>query len=141
MIYVDKKSPVEVRNQAQGFLVLVTQGLGLGIGAKLFFTHVSMNTSEGVANWYEIWKSPAIMAGVILLAFYALFHEKNNSPGKRIRIRLESHTKKRLLAPLCNQPFQVRGAGRIRTADVGFAIRCLSHLATAPIFYQNCATP
>ena len=27
----------------------------------------------------------------------------------------------------------VRGAGRIRTADVGFAIRCLSHLATAPL--------
>ena len=24
------------------------------------------------------------------------------------------------------------GAGRIRTGDVGFAIRCLSHLATAP---------
>ena len=26
----------------------------------------------------------------------------------------------------------VRGAGRIRTGDGGFAIRCLSHLATAP---------
>ena len=26
----------------------------------------------------------------------------------------------------------LRGAGRIRTGDVGFAIRCLSHLATAP---------
>ncbi len=25
-----------------------------------------------------------------------------------------------------------RGAGRIRTGDDGFAIRCLSHLATAP---------
>ncbi len=25
-----------------------------------------------------------------------------------------------------------RGAARIRTGDVGFAIRCLSHLATAP---------
>ena len=27
----------------------------------------------------------------------------------------------------------IRGADRIRTGDGGFAIRCLSHLATAPI--------
>ncbi len=28
--------------------------------------------------------------------------------------------------------FRLRGAGRSRTDDGGFAIRCLSHLATAP---------
>jgi nucleoside transporter len=78
MIYVDKKASINIRNQAQGFLVLVTQGLGLGIGAKLFYAHVLMNTSDGVSNWHEIWKSPAIMAGVILLVFYLLFHERNN---------------------------------------------------------------
>ena len=76
MIYVDKKSPDDIRNQAQGFLVLVTQGLGLGIGAKLFFAHVVMNTSDGVANWSKIWTLPAIMAGVILVAFCLLFHDK-----------------------------------------------------------------
>ncbi|MFG0259579.1 MAG: MFS transporter, partial [Phycisphaerales bacterium JB041] len=37
MIYVDKAAPTTIRGQAQGFLVLVTQGLGLGIGAKVFF--------------------------------------------------------------------------------------------------------
>ncbi len=39
-IYVDKKAPVAIRGQAQGFLVLVTLGLGMFIGAivagKLF---------------------------------------------------------------------------------------------------------
>jgi len=34
-IYVDKKAPVAIRGQAQGFLVLVTQGIGLGIGAQI----------------------------------------------------------------------------------------------------------
>jgi nucleoside transporter len=34
-IYVDKKAPTAIRGQAQGFLVLVTQGIGLGIGAQL----------------------------------------------------------------------------------------------------------
>jgi nucleoside transporter len=34
-IYVDKKADPKIRGAAQGFLVLVTQGLGLGIGAKV----------------------------------------------------------------------------------------------------------
>jgi nucleoside transporter len=34
-IYVDKKAPVSIRGQAQGFLVLVTQGIGLGLGAQI----------------------------------------------------------------------------------------------------------
>ncbi len=76
MIYVDKKASVEIRNQAQGFLVFVTLGLGLGIGAKLFFAHVLMNTTDGVEDWNKIWMSPAVMAGVILLLFYLFFHDK-----------------------------------------------------------------
>ena len=42
-IYVDKRAPKEIRSQAQGFLVLVTQGLGLGIGAQVFQRLVSAN--------------------------------------------------------------------------------------------------
>ncbi len=34
-IYTDKKCSKEIRGQAQGLLVLITQGLGLGIGAQL----------------------------------------------------------------------------------------------------------
>ena len=34
-IYTDKKCSREIRGQAQGLLVLVTQGLGLGIGAQI----------------------------------------------------------------------------------------------------------
>ena len=34
-IYVDKKAPTEIRGQAQGFLVLVTLGLGMFIGAQV----------------------------------------------------------------------------------------------------------
>lgn len=78
MIYVDKKAPTAIRNQAQGFLVFVTQGLGLGIGAKLFFAHVVMNTKDGVADWYTIWIYPAAFAGVILIAFVALFWDRGD---------------------------------------------------------------
>ena len=83
MIYADKKATKDIRGQAQGFLVLVTQGLGLGIGAKLFFAHVIMNTdADGVADWYTIWLYPAIFAGVILVIFYALFWDSVSEDAK-----------------------------------------------------------
>jgi len=43
-IYTDKKSTQGIRGQAQGLLVLVTQGLGLGIGAPLMGWIVAANT-------------------------------------------------------------------------------------------------
>jgi len=74
MIYVDKRAPAAIRNQAQGFLVLVTQGLGLGIGAKLFFAHYLMNTSQdGVVDWQAIWMLPACFAGAVMLFFMLFF--------------------------------------------------------------------
>jgi len=76
MIYADKKANKAIRNQAQGFLVLVTQGLGLGLGAKLFFAHVVMNTRDGVADWNAIWMTPALFSLAVLVAFCLLFWDK-----------------------------------------------------------------
>ena len=76
MIYVDKKASSEVRNQAQGFLVLVTQGLGLGLGAKLFFAHVTQNTVDGVVDWKAVWQTPALFALAILAIFFVCFWDK-----------------------------------------------------------------
>ena len=39
--------------------MLVTQGLGLGLGSKLFFAWVMMNTEDGVPDWHNIWLYPA----------------------------------------------------------------------------------
>lgn len=85
MIYVDKKAPEEIRNQAQGFLVLVTQGLGLGLGAKLFAAHVLMNTSAetGKIDWESVWRFPALFAVGIMVAFILLFWDRvEDKPGE-----------------------------------------------------------
>jgi MFS family permease len=79
-IYVDKKAPVTVRGQAQGFLVLITQGLGMLVGNQVFSRVVSHYTTgpEGaqVRDWKAIWLVPTIAAGVILLTFVALFKDR-----------------------------------------------------------------
>ena len=79
-IYVDKTAPAEVRGQAQGFLVLLTQGLGLGLGAIAFGHLVSHYTPEGgTPDWTKIWIVPASFAVVVLLFFLAAFRHRETS--------------------------------------------------------------
>ena len=79
MIYVDKRAPKSIRNQAQGVLVLITQGLGLGLGAKLFSAHVLMNTSkDNVIDWQAVWYLPGAFALGVMI-FFALFF-RDDSP-------------------------------------------------------------
>ncbi|WP_419195246.1 MFS transporter [Novipirellula herctigrandis] len=76
MIYVDKKTPAAIRNQAQGFLVLVTQGLGMFIGAQVFGGLEVFQTEGGVLDWKGFWMYPAGFAAVVMVGFILLFWDK-----------------------------------------------------------------
>ncbi len=80
-IYVDKRCSPEVRGQAQSFLVVVTQGLGLGIGAQLMGrSHAALTTGEGdaaVTDWTTFWWQPALGAAVVLVLFVLLFRDRS----------------------------------------------------------------
>lgn len=79
-IYVDKKASAAIRGQAQGFLVFVTQGVGMLIGAQLSgMIHDSNKVGETV-HWQMVWLIPCIMAGVIMLLFAALFRDDTSVP-------------------------------------------------------------
>jgi nucleoside transporter len=78
-IYTDQQSTARIRGQAQGFLVLITQGVGMLIGAQLaglaFGTLAGGAASLDSGDWRTFWLLPCIMAGVILIAFYLFFRE------------------------------------------------------------------
>jgi MFS family permease len=82
-IYVDKKSTAKIRGQAQGFLVLVTYGFGMLIGAqisgKVFNTVVNGSGAEVFNQWQFFWMLPAIFAGIVLIFFTFMFNEKKLS--------------------------------------------------------------
>ncbi len=78
-IYVDRVASVKIRAQAQGFLVLVTQGIGMLIGAQVAGYIVKSNTVGETVQWQNVWLIPCIAAGVILLIFAALFREPASS--------------------------------------------------------------
>lgn len=80
-IYVDKKAPKEIRAQAQTFLVLITQGLGLGLGAQAFgrlVGHFTDATTKTV-DWKMVWTYPAIAAAAIMVIFFLGFWEKDRT--------------------------------------------------------------
>ena len=75
-IYTDKKCSKEIRGQAQGLLVLVTQGLGLGLGAQVVGRIVAANTVDDVVDWGTVWWIPCIFAAAVLVAFVLLFWDR-----------------------------------------------------------------
>ena len=80
-IYVDKKSTPAVRGQAQGFLVLITYGLGMFIGAQIAGTLFNAFLGDAgeltLARWRDFWLLPAGFALLVFLLFVFTFRESD----------------------------------------------------------------
>jgi nucleoside transporter len=77
-IYVDQQASVKIRAAAQGFITLVTQGLGYLVGSAVSGRVVDFYTAAGeggaaVHRWPSIWPVPALMAGAVLVLFAVAF--------------------------------------------------------------------
>lgn len=79
-IYVDEAAPRKIQASAQGFITVVTYGLGMLIGSWLSGIVVSHYTLEvdgaTVHLWKNIWWVPAMMAIGVAVIFALLFKEK-----------------------------------------------------------------
>jgi nucleoside transporter len=81
-IYVDKKASKDIRASAQGFITLVTYGVGLGLGTVIAgwvveaFTRIDAATGKAIYNWKAIWWIPAIFAAAIALFFALTFKDR-----------------------------------------------------------------
>ncbi len=80
-IYVDQKARPQIRGQAQSLLVLVTQGLGMLIGAQAMTSVVTGNTVDTKADWGTIWLLPCLGALAILVVFVLLFRGPSRTPN------------------------------------------------------------
>lgn len=85
-IYIDKKTPDELKSQAQGFIFLVTFGLGLLAGnlidGEIIRIFQDKSTGIRIYDWNSIWGITSVFSILLLLAFVALFKndivEKSN---------------------------------------------------------------
>ncbi|MGI9242783.1 MAG: MFS transporter [Verrucomicrobiales bacterium] len=82
-LYVDKRAPNDIRSSAQGFIAFVTLGVGMFIGGNVNgWWNGKQTTGSGddaVVNWAAVWYFPAIMAAVVLVAFFLLFKDNDRA--------------------------------------------------------------
>jgi nucleoside transporter len=83
-IYTDERAGVKIRAAAQGFLNLVTNGLGYFIGAVVVAGRVvdAYQRPDGTHDWRGIWTVPALGALAILVVFALAFRPKQNLTAK-----------------------------------------------------------
>jgi nucleoside transporter len=75
-VYVDNKAPKEIRASAQGFIALITYGVGQGLGSILSGRVIDAFTTNGVKDWATIWWVPCAFAAVISLLFLLTFKDE-----------------------------------------------------------------
>ena len=88
-IYVDKKAPKEIRAQAQGFMFLITFGIGLLAGNFINGALITKYSTETIVDgvkeisydWDPIWKITTIISAGLLVAFFVFFRDKLDQPG------------------------------------------------------------
>jgi nucleoside transporter len=79
-IYVDKKSTAAIRGQAQGFLVFVTYGVGMLIGAQVagnvYNRFLGGATALTLPQWQSFWIIPAAFAAAVMIFFALAFRDR-----------------------------------------------------------------
>ena len=81
-LYVDRHVREEVRAQAQGLLVVFTQGIGFFVSSQIFVNLVHTRVFEKGdpdANWQAFWMTPVFYLIVVFVAFAVLFREKKKT--------------------------------------------------------------
>ena len=75
-IYVDKKAPEAIRASAQGFITLVTLGIGGFIGTWLAGLTADYFSVDSKVDWQQFWLVPAAAAAVVMVLFAVTFFDK-----------------------------------------------------------------
>jgi nucleoside transporter len=83
-IYTDQRAGEKIRAAAQGFINLVTNGVGYFLGATVSGRVVSHHatTAPGMAaghDWFPIWRFAGILAAVIFVLFLFLFRPRTSA--------------------------------------------------------------
>lgn len=85
-IYTDNRASKQIRGQAQGLIVLLTYGLGLGIGGYLvgefgqYVFGAASTPAARLALFQKFWIWPCAFAAAVLVIFTLFFRNDFNEP-------------------------------------------------------------
>ena len=78
-VYIDQKATPAIRAQAQGFFVLVSYGIGQGLGtlaAGAIFNNIMGEGDATLNKWQIFWIIPLIFAVIVTIMFALGFSQK-----------------------------------------------------------------
>jgi MFS family permease len=89
-LYVDDEANERIRGACQGFIAFILWGIGAFVGTMLAGKVLALRTLTNVTgpiqhNWREIWMTPALGAGAVLVLFLIFFRDpprKSATSGK-----------------------------------------------------------
>ncbi|TMI85491.1 MAG: hypothetical protein E6H10_03235 [Bacteroidetes bacterium] len=88
-VYIDQNVAPQFRAQAQGFFVLVSYGVGQGLGtltAGFIFNSIMSGDNATAVQWQTFWFIPLLFAVVVTLMFAFGFKEKLRAGKKEVMI-------------------------------------------------------
>jgi nucleoside transporter len=88
-VYVDKKTPPEIRAQAQGLIVLICFGVGMLIGTFLNVELIDRYTTGEACNWNPVFVINALISVVLLAALCVLFRDDVKQVSEPASIELQ----------------------------------------------------
>jgi nucleoside transporter len=78
-IYIDKKAPSNLKSQAQGFIFLITFGVGLLVGNFISAKLIAIYHTPAGYNWDAIWGITTLVSLALLLLFAVLFKSERET--------------------------------------------------------------
>ncbi len=77
-LFIETETDSKYRSSAQGLFILLTNGVGAWVGAKLSGMVVDHFTVDGSSDWYHIWLVFAVYALILAVLFAIVFRYKHN---------------------------------------------------------------
>ena len=78
-VYIDKRATPEIRAQAQGFFVLISYGVGQGLGALtsgwIYNSIMKGGDSATLQQWQSFWAVPLLFSVVVTILFTLGFRD------------------------------------------------------------------
>lgn len=79
-LYTDKVADEKMKGQAQGLIIMFTQGIGMFVGSffagELFNQTVTKTGEVSLLQWQTFWLYPGAIALVVTLVFFIFFRER-----------------------------------------------------------------
>jgi nucleoside transporter len=79
-LYTDKVAGEKIKGQAQGLIIMFTQGIGMFVGSffagNLFNSTITETGEASLLQWQTFWIYPAAIALVITIVFFIFFKDK-----------------------------------------------------------------